>query len=80
MYRVYLRSRDRAWRVSQEQDAPTAHGETGRPASTLPLCNVCPFIGKVFVKTYFLAKTSCTYTMNYLHQEKYLRDQEAKLG
>jgi hypothetical protein len=77
MYRVYLRSQDPTWRVSQEQDAPTAHGETGQPANTLPLCEVCWYIGIFFVKTYFLAKTSCTYTMNYLHQEKCLRDHGA---
>jgi hypothetical protein len=32
---------------------------------------------RIFVKTLFLTKTLCTYTMNYLHQEKYLRDHEA---
>jgi hypothetical protein len=29
---------------------------------------------RVFVKSFFIAKTSYTYTMNYLHQEKSLRD------
>jgi hypothetical protein len=28
----------------------------------------------IFVKRFFSAKTSCTYTMNYLHQEKCFRD------
>jgi hypothetical protein len=36
--------------------------------------------GTVFAKTYFSAKISCTYTMNYLHQEKCLRDHGAFLG
>jgi hypothetical protein len=88
IYRVYEKSRcialftvqDHAWRASQEPDAPAALIKTGQAESTLPLCNVCPFIGKIFVNTYFLAKTSCIYTMNYLHQEKCLRDQEAKPG
>jgi hypothetical protein len=38
------------------------------------------FIAGVFVKSFFLAKISCTYTMNYLRQEKCLRDHELSAG
>jgi hypothetical protein len=39
-----------------------------------------PFVDDIFVKRFFIAKTSYTYTMNYLHQEKHLRDHEAIRG
>jgi hypothetical protein len=33
-------------------------------------------IDRVFVKSFFIAKILCTYTMNYLRQEKGLRDHQ----
>jgi hypothetical protein len=42
---------------------------------TLPFCRDAAeaenarYVAKGFVKIFFIAKTSCTYTMNYLHQE-----------
>jgi hypothetical protein len=41
------------------------------------LCEECPLYGHIFVKSFFLAKILCTYTMNFLHQEKSIRDHEA---
>jgi hypothetical protein len=35
---------------------------------------------EIFEKTYFFTKISCTYTMNFLRQEKCLRDHEGIPG
>jgi hypothetical protein len=37
-------------------------------------------IDSVFVKSFFIAKILCTYTMNFLHQEKSLRDHGISVG
>jgi hypothetical protein len=47
------------------------------PAVAGTLCEDCRIIVRTFVKSFFIAKTSCTYTMNYLRQEKCLRDHGA---
>jgi hypothetical protein len=41
------------------------------------LCEEFPLYRRVFMKSFFLAKISYTYTMNYLRQEKSIRDHEA---
>jgi hypothetical protein len=50
-------------------------GLPGEPRNC-PYARITPFAVSAFVKSFFIAKTSCTYTMNYLQQEKGLRDHE----
>jgi hypothetical protein len=51
-----------------------------RRASRFPMAALCeeyPLYGRIFVKSFFLAKILYTYTMNFFHQEKSIRDHEA---
>jgi hypothetical protein len=56
------------------QDMRRPRRKDFQPRSTLLYAMIAPLCGRVFVKRFFSAKTSYTYTMNYLRQEKCLRD------
>jgi hypothetical protein len=51
--------------------------------TTVPIfpvrCDFAAYVASVFVKSSFLTKNLCAYTMNFLRQEKCLRDHESHM-